>query len=230
MILAIDGPAGAGKSTVARRVARELGLVFLDTGAMYRALTWVALEQGLDPRDEDACARVARTTQLTFDADGKIEIDGRAGEPAIRGREVTLHVSMLSAHPSVREEVVRDQRALAARHGGVVAEGRDTTTVVFPDAEHKFFLIASSAERARRRALELGQPERVAEIQREIEARDTLDSTRAHSPLVRAPDVIVIDTDGLGAAQVAERILAHVRAPGAPSTTGTPGALDPPRH
>lgn len=214
MIIAIDGPAGAGKSTVARRVARELGLVFLDTGAMYRAVTWCVLQQGLDPRGEADCARVAQTAVLTFDDDDHILIDGRAGEPHIRSREVTANVSAVSAHAAVRAAVVREQQAVAERRGGLVAEGRDTTTVVFPRAEHKFFLIASSAERARRRATELGQPERVGEIQREIEARDHTDSTRAHSPLVRAPDAILIDTDGLDAEGVATSILGHVRGAG----------------
>lgn len=211
MIIAIDGPAGAGKSTVARRVARELGLVFLDTGAMYRALTWRVLELGLDPTLEEACARVARETRLTFDADGRILVDGRAGEPHIRSQEVTARVSAVSAHALVRAEVVREQQALAERRGGLVAEGRDTTTVVFPRAEHKFFLIASAAERARRRAAELGSPERVDEIQREIEVRDAWDSERAHSPLRCPPDAVVIDTDRLDADGVVTRILASVR-------------------
>src|SRR5689334_4023969 len=178
---------------------------------MYRAVTWRVLEQGLDPAREEDCARVARTTKLTFDADGKILVDGRAGEPHIRGKEVTAHVSTVSAHAAVRAEVVREQQALAESRGGLVAEGRDTTTVVFPRAEHKFFLIASSTERARRRAAELGKPELQTEIQRQIEARDLTDSTRAHSPLVQASDAIVIDTDGLEAVAVAERILARVR-------------------
>ncbi len=231
MIIAIDGPAGAGKSTVARHVARELGLVFLDTGAMYRAVTWRVLEQGLDPANEEQCAEVARTTILTFDADGKILIDGRAGEPHIRGHGVTANVSAVSAHAAVRAEVVREQQAVAKSRGGLVAEGRDTTTVVFPRAEHKFFLIASSTERARRRAAELGRAESAAEIQREIEARDLADSTRAHSPLVCPPDAAVIDTDGLDADAVAACVLASVRgnrAAGIPARTITPDAHSEP--
>ena len=229
MIIAIDGPAGAGKSTVARRVARELGLVFLDTGAMYRALTWRVLQLELDPNSEESCARVARETDLSFDDEGRILIDGRAGEPDIRSARVTANVSAVSAHAQVRAEVVREQQAVAVRRGGLVAEGRDTTTVVFPGAEHKFFLIASSAERARRRARELGQIERVAQIQAEIEQRDEIDSTRAHSPLVRAPDAVVIDSDGLDAEEVATRILAHVRGVQPASTSAAaPAAPAPP--
>lgn len=212
MIIAIDGPAGAGKSTVAKEVARALGLFFLDTGAMYRAVTLEVLERGSDPRSERDCARVAQGLELSFDAQGRISIDGRPGEPDIRSERVTATVSTVSAHPEVRSVIVREQRALAVRHGGLVAEGRDTTTVVFPHAEHKFFLIATSAERARRRARELGDLAHVAQIQADIDRRDALDSERAHSPLLRAPDATVIDTDRLEAVEVARRILEHVRA------------------
>jgi cytidylate kinase len=208
MIIAIDGPAGAGKSTVAREVARALGLAYLDTGAMYRAVTLAALERGIDPADGEACGALASELDLTFDAGGRIHLDGRPGEPAIRSSEVSRSVSTVSAHPAVRRAIVSAQRALAARQS-LVAEGRDTTTVVFPAADHKFFLTASESERARRRERELGEEHRV--VQGEIERRDRLDSTRAHSPLVRAPDAELVDTDGLGVAQVVERILELVR-------------------
>jgi cytidylate kinase len=210
MIIAIDGPAGAGKSTVAREVARALGLAYLDTGAMYRAVTLAALERGIDPADGEACGALASELDLTFDAGGRIHLDGRPGEPAIRSSEVSRSVSTVSAHPAVRRAIVSAQRALAARQS-LVAEGRDTTTVVFPAADHKFFLTASESERARRRARELGEEHRVGAVQGEIERRDRLDSTRAHSPLVRAPDAELVDTDGLGVAQVVERILELVR-------------------
>jgi len=212
MIIAIDGPAGAGKSTVARGVARELGLVFLDTGAMYRAVTLVVQRRGVDPARGEDCGRVARELTLSFDAAGHVLIDGEAGEPTIRGPEVTAVVSTVSAHPAVRKAVVRAQRALAAASPGLVAEGRDTTSVVFPDADHKFFLIATPKERARRRALELGTPGRVVEILAEIERRDALDSNRRDSPLVQVPDAIVVDTNGLDAQAVIERLLSVVRA------------------
>lgn len=212
MIIALDGPAGVGKSSVARALARALDIFFLDTGAMYRAVTLVVLERGLSPADAAACGAVARELALSFDGHGRILIDGRAGEPAIRGSDVTTHVSEVSAHPAVREAIVAEQRAIAARTKGVVAEGRDTTTVVFPRATFKFYLDASPAERARRRAHQELALERVAEIQADIERRDAHDSSRAHSPLREADDAVRIDTDGLELEGVVARILAHVRA------------------
>jgi len=214
MTIAIDGPAAAGKSTAARRVARALGWRFLDTGAMYRAVTLEVLRRGVDPSSEEACGRVAESVDLAFDGRERILIDGVPGEPGIRSEEVTRAVSTVSAHPAVRSAVVREQRAAAAQlppGKGIVAEGRDTTTVVFPDAAHKFFLIATPTERARRRALELDQLDRVDEILADIERRDRLDTTRPDSPLVEAPDAVRIETDGLDVDGVVERILAHVR-------------------
>jgi cytidylate kinase len=213
-IIALDGPAGVGKSTVARALARELGLFFLDTGAMYRAVTLAVLERGVEPADEAACTAVARELGLGFDAEGKVLLDGRPGEPAIRGPEVTRAVSLVSALPGVRAAVVARQRALAEEHGGLIAEGRDTTTVVFPDARYKFYLTASPAERAHRRALQENALGRLEEIRAEIERRDRLDSSRAHSPLRASADAIHIETDGLAPEEVVARLLAHVRGGG----------------
>lgn len=212
----MDGPAGAGKSTVARRVAEALGLTFLDTGAMYRAVTLAVLERRAGPDDADACAAVARDVALDFDEDGRVRIDGRSGEPEIRGAEVTDRVSVVAAHPGVRAAVVARQRELGARPPGVVAEGRDTTTVVFPDADHKFFLTATPAERARRRAAQEGTPDAFERIRAGIERRDHLDSSRASSPLVQAPDAVRIDTDGLDVERTVAAVLAHVRGAAAP--------------
>lgn len=212
MIIAIDGPAGAGKSTVARAVARSLGLVLLDTGAMYRAVALRALEQDVDPADADGCARVAGSIRIEFDAEGRVRIDGKPGEPAIRGPEVTRAVSAVSAHPRVRAAIVPLQRARARDGPGVVAEGRDIGSVVFPGADFKFFLTASPEVRARRRAAELSRPDLEGEILKEIQLRDRLDANRPDSPLVEAPGSIRIETDRLDAGQVAEAILSRVRA------------------
>lgn len=211
MIIAIDGPAAAGKSSVARGLARELGLTFLDTGAMYRAVTLAVLESDVDPMDEQGCARLARELDLDFDADGHIWIDGKPGEPAIRSREVTRWVSAVSAHRAVRAALVPQQRAQARKRGGIVAEGRDIGTVVFPDADAKIFLVASAEERARRRALQEDSPERFDEILADIQRRDHHDSTRADSPLTRAADAFAIDTDHLDASGVVARALAWIR-------------------
>lgn len=211
MIIAIDGPAAAGKSTVAKAVALELGLTFLDTGAMYRAVTLAALERGVEPHDEGGCARVARSLKLTFDAQGRIYIDGVLGEPAIRSEAVTRNVSAVSAHPLVRAAVVPLQRIEAEQRGGIVAEGRDIGSVVFPKGDFKFYLDASSEVRARRRAQEVGAPERYKEILAAIRLRDHLDTTRADSPLTQAPGAIVIQTDGLTPDRVAERMLSWIR-------------------
>jgi cytidylate kinase len=207
MIIAIDGPAGAGKSSVARELARVLGITYLDTGAMYRAVTLRALERAIDPADGEACGRLAQALRLDFDADGRIRIDGQAGEPAIRSGSVTSAVSQVSAHPGVRSAVVARQRELAGARD-IVAEGRDTTTVVFPQAEHKFYLTADEATRARRRALELGRPGAVDEVRAALGERDRLDSTRVHSPLRQDPAAVRIDTDGLDVQAVVARILA----------------------
>ncbi len=211
MVIAIGGPAGAGKSTVARRVAEELGIAFLDTGAMYRAVTLVALERSVHPSDAEACTAIAESVQLSFDAQGQILIEGQRGEPEIRSKTVTLNVSAVSAHAGVREAIVAQQRAVAERQGSVVAEGRDTTTVVFPEADHKFFLLATPLERARRRARQERRPDRVDEILQDIELRDRLDATRAHSPLVQAPDAYLIEADTLTATEVVGVILGEVR-------------------
>ncbi|HJM56166.1 MAG TPA: (d)CMP kinase [Planctomycetota bacterium] len=209
MIIAIDGPAASGKSTVARALAQHLNLTFLDTGAMYRAVTLRVLAEGVAPEDEEACERIAGLIDLSFDGQGRVLVDGEPGEPQIRGAAVTAAVSVVAAHAGVRAAIVPKQQAIAAA-GGAVAEGRDTTTVVFPEADHKFFLVASPLERGRRRAQERGEPQRAGEYAAEIERRDEQDRTREHSPLLKAADARLVDTDGCTPEQVCERLLAVV--------------------
>lgn len=216
LIVAIDGPAGAGKSTVARMVASRLGLLFLDTGAMYRAVTWKAMAQGVPLEDEAAMTRLARESRIELlPADGgdRVILDGAEVTGAIRSPEVTRHVSQVAAHAGVREVLVERQRELG-KDGGVVAEGRDIGTVVFPQAPVKIFLIASPRERARRRAKDLearGIPVDLAELEAEIARRDAYDSNRAVSPLKAAPDAVEVDSDAMTREQVVERILEIAR-------------------
>lgn len=203
-IVAVDGPAGAGKSTVTRAFAERLGLTYLDTGAMYRALSWWVLQQGVNPSDPLAVAPllVGLDLELLPGEAGplQIKVNGHDVTQAIRSPEVTAVVSSVAAHPCVRQSLTRLQQRHGER-GGLVAEGRDTGTAVFPDAECKIFLTASVAERARRRARDLEQrgfevPE-LAELERQIAERDEKDSTRSEAPLRQAPDALELVTDGM---------------------------------
>jgi cytidylate kinase len=194
LVIALDGPAGTGKSTVARALAERLGVAHLDTGAMYRAVTWAALRAGLRPDDQAAVVDLARRVRLEV-GEGPVRVDGTDVTREIRGPEVTAAVSAVSAIPAVRAELRDRQRAWIAAHRGGVAEGRDMGTVVFHHARLKVFLTASADVRARRRAAEMaGDVEAVA---RDIERRDWADSTRADSPLARADDAVVVDTSEL---------------------------------
>jgi len=192
-VIAIDGPAGSGKSTVAKAVAARLGLAYLDTGAMYRSVALAALQQGVEVADTAKLAHLAAT----------VEIDHT---PAIRTAEVTAAVSGVAAVPDVRRELVKRQRQWAAEHRGGVVEGRDIGTVVFPEAELKVFLTASDEERARRRTQEVGAADQ-REVQQSIARRDRLDSTRAVSPLKPADDALVIDTTGRSVDDIVEEVL-----------------------
>jgi CMP/dCMP kinase len=207
-VVTIDGPAGAGKGTVARALADRLGYRLLDTGAMYRALAWSVARAGLDTADEAAVRRHlgAVTVQLR---DDRVLVDGRDVTDAIRTPEISALTSRLSALPAVREKLTPLQRALAST-GGVVLEGRDTGTVVCPEAEVKFYLVASVDERARRRHGELaarGVEADLAAVRAEIAARDAQDAGRALAPLRKADDAIEIDTTALSVEQVVERML-----------------------
>jgi len=209
--IAIDGPAGAGKTTVAREVARRLGYKYVDTGAMYRAVAWKSLRLGIPLSDEDAIVEIAGAMDIDFaEGDGsRIFVDSVDVSEEIRAPDVTRLSSPVSAISSVRRHLVAQQRRLAG-DGGVVMEGRDIGSVVLPHAEVKVFLTASVEERARRRYEEMranGANAVLYTLKQEIEERDRRDSTRSDSPLVKVPDAVTIDTDGLSVNEVVERVL-----------------------
>ncbi|HET7574792.1 MAG TPA: (d)CMP kinase [Solirubrobacterales bacterium] len=207
MVIAIDGPAGAGKSTVARALAARLGFTYLDSGAMYRCVALAALERGADLDDGEEMARVAGSISIVLDGE-RVELDGRDAGAAIREPRVTDASSRVSVHPGVREAMVVRQRELIAA-GRYVAEGRDIGTVVSPDAPLKVFLTASCEERARRRAAQTGEdPDAVLAAQ---EQRDSRDATREHSALRAAEDAVEIDTTGVALDDVVDRVEALAR-------------------
>ena len=211
-MVTIDGPAGSGKSTIARGVARQLGLLVLDTGAMYRAVTLAALERGLDLADADAVSVAARAVDIMVGEgdDDVVLLDGRDVTSDIRGPAVTAAVSIVSAHPGVREAMVARQRGWADRHRGGVVEGRDIGTVVFPEARVKVFLTASDEERARRRQRDeeaAARPAEVGDVRDALARRDALDSGRSASPLRPADDAVVIDTTGRSVDDVVAEIV-----------------------
>ena len=204
LVIAIDGPAGAGKSTVGRALATRLGLEYLDTGAMYRAVTFAALRRGLDPSDVDDVAKVSEALDLYVD-DDKVTVDGVDATVEIRGREVTSAVSAVAANSRVRSELVRRQREWVAERGGGVVEGRDIGSVVFPDAALKLYVTATPRVRAERRVAEIGG--NVDDVEASIIERDRKDSTRADSPLTEASGALVIDTSGMSIDEVVEHLL-----------------------
>jgi cytidylate kinase len=195
-VIAIDGPAGSGKSTVAKAVAAAVGLDYLDTGAMYRSVTFAAMRRGVDPDDVEAVARVAKDIELEQRDDDTIWVDGVDASIEIRGPEVTRAVSIVAANPDVRAEMRKRQRDWAAAHGGGVMEGRDIGTVVFPDAELKVYLDAHPEVRAERRSKEVTDLE-YETVAADLARRDALDQGRDDSPLRTATDALVIDTSAL---------------------------------
>jgi cytidylate kinase len=213
--VAVDGPSGAGKSTAARALARRLGYVFVDTGAMYRALTLKAIRQGIDSGDEARLAELLSGTRIELlDAGTRVLLDGVDVTSEIRTPEVSTATSLVSAHAAVRRAMVIRQQDLG-RSGGIVMDGRDIGSTVFPDAEVKFFVDAEAAARAGRRYRELisaGVDADPAVIERETRERDYTDSTRTDSPLARAADAVHLDTTLLSPEDVVERMLETVEA------------------
>ncbi|HIE13274.1 MAG TPA: (d)CMP kinase [Desulfotomaculum sp.] len=217
MRIAIDGPAGAGKSTVAKEVARRLGYAYIDTGAMYRAVALAALRAGIPAWDVEALSNLSGSVEIRLgsgeDGSTRVYLDGQDVSREIRAPEVSRFVSRVAEVPGVRRHLTEKQRRLAAS-GRVVMEGRDIGTVVLPDAERKFFITATVEERARRRYAEaagegysISYEEQINEIMR----RDSRDASRGVAPLIQAPDAVVIDTTGKSPGQVAETILSLVR-------------------
>lgn len=216
-IIAIDGPAGSGKSTTARLLAARIGYTFLDTGAMYRVVAWVALKKGLSVDDGKSLELISRQVEISFEMDGdlnRVFLFGKEMTDEIRTPEVTQAVSPVSVHAGVRRAMVKRQRDLA-KDGSVVAEGRDTTSVVFPNADLKIYLDASIEERAQRRQLELakkGVSTTFKQQRKNIIERDKRDSERKNSPLKKTADSVVIDTTSLTIDEQVERIIRLIKA------------------
>ena len=206
VVIAIDGPAGSGKSTVAKAVAIRLGLDYLDTGAMYRSIAFAALRGGVDPEDAEVVANLARNIDLEISPNGTVKVDDVDATIEIRGPEVTRAVSIVAANPEVRTEMRARQRQWVAKRGGGVMEGRDIGTVVFPDARLKVYLDASPEVRAARRSKEVSDLS-YETVATDLARRDALDQNRTHDPLRTADDAVVIDTSDLSVDQIVDAIM-----------------------
>lgn len=210
-VIAIDGPAGSGKSTVGRRLAEALGLEYLDTGAMYRSVAFATLAHGLEPDEVDAVVALARSVEIELRSDGTVVVDGVDATTQIRGPEVSRSVSVVAANQEVRTELVSRQREWARRRGGGVLEGRDIGTVVFPDALLKVYLTADPAVRAARRAREVTDLD-YDSVAADIARRDEVDTGREHDPLRQADDAVLLDTSGMTIDEVVADLVERVRA------------------
>ena len=207
-VVAVDGPSGSGKSTVSRRLATAIDGIYLDTGAMYRAITWAVLQAGVDLQHADSILKIAQETNLTIGTDPKaphFRANGEDVDAAIRGPEVTGAVSAVAAVPGVRRLLVRRQQEIIATAPRIVVEGRDIASVVAPDADLKVYLTASAAARAQRRSAEDATD--VAATEADLNRRDQLDSSRAADPLRQADDAITLDTTGIGIDDVVAQLL-----------------------
>ncbi|MDD3966199.1 MAG: (d)CMP kinase [Candidatus Neomarinimicrobiota bacterium] len=211
MIIAIDGPSGSGKSSTAKQVAKALGFVYLDTGAMYRAAAVGVLRSGIDPEDEISVAEAVKTMDIGFRGD-KVLLSGEDISVEIRKDAANKAVTPVSANPLVRELMVEKQRAYAKDHN-VVMEGRDIGTVVFPDADRKFYLVADLDVRAKRRLAEAPEELSFQSVKADLQRRDERDSSRAHSPLRKADDAVEIDTSRMTFAEQVDKILSIIKEP-----------------
>lgn len=218
LVVTIDGPAGSGKSTIAKLLAEELGAAFLDTGAMYRAVTLAAMRKGKDLSDSAELMDLLQKTEFDFAIENgqmSITIDGVDVSEEIRDPQVTIKVRHIASDAAMRKELVAMQRSLAKKQKMVVTEGRDQGTVVFGDADFKFFLTAELTERARRRReqlLETGEDVDIEQLQEQIKIRDASDQSRTTGPLVVAKDAILIDTTGMSIKEVVENLIEHIGA------------------
>lgn len=218
MLIAVDGPVAVGKSTVGKLIARRLGIPFLDTGLMYRALTWKVLKNSIDPSDEKEIEKLLKDTKIEVkssreNTNSKLSISGKELNEELRSAEVEKAVSLVSRIYQVREFMVRQQQQIASALPDLVMAGRDIGTVVLPEAEHKYFLVASPIVRVQRRLKELeskGEHADFASVRRQMEDRDEMDTKRAISPLRPAANAVTINTDNLSAEEVTEKILAQI--------------------
>ena len=212
MIIAVDGPAGAGKSTISKLIAKKLNINYIDTGAMYRAVTYKCLSEGVDVKNDEAVVEVAKRTDIDF-RDNNIYLDSKVVNEEIRTREVSANVSDVAKIKEVRYLMVDVQREIGTRND-VILDGRDIGSYVFPNADYKFFLVATPEERGRRRYKELcekGFEGTLEEIIKDIEKRDEIDSNREFAPLKKADDAIEIDTTGLGIDEVVEAVVSKIK-------------------
>jgi cytidylate kinase len=219
MIIAIDGPAGAGKSTIAKKIAQRLGFLYIDTGAMYRALTLKAIEEHIPISDRKGLVAMAKRSAINLEhnPDGslKVFLDKRDVTALLRQPRITKVVSDIAKHKEIRQILVKLQRRLGRKNNAVL-DGRDIGTVVFPDAERKFYLDATTKERVIRRhkeLMELGQSVTLAEVRQDVQNRDQIDSHRKTAPLKKAQDAIYIDTTKMGIEEVVERLLEVIQSP-----------------